>query len=217
MNFKNSLDENERLRLNKSRVCVAGCGGLGGYIAELLIRLGVGEIVAVDGDSFDESNLNRQLYCTAETVGTGKAEAVKTRAALLNPEVRVTAVKDFITAENAEEIIRGCDLVIDALDTVEARRILHNTCKKLGISMVFGGIGPWTIQFGVVPPESDVFGKMGSAPDYHGEAMLSFVPSLCASYEVCEAVKLLTGNDSELMGKICSIDLMTNEQLIIAI
>lgn len=217
MNYKNSLDEKERLMLKNSRVCVVGCGGLGGYISELLIRLGVGEIVAVDGDKFDKSNLNRQLTCTLETVGRGKAEAVKERASLINPEVSVSAVSEFLTKENAEDIIAGCSLVIDALDTIEARRVLHSACKRLGITMVFGAIGPWHIQFGVVPPESEMFSKVGSSPDYHGEDMLSFVPSLCASYEVNEAVKLLTGNESELMGKMCDIDLMANEQIIIEI
>lgn len=217
MNYKNSLDENERLKLKNSRVCVVGCGGLGGYIAELLIRLGVGHIVAVDGDTFDKSNLNRQLTCTLETLGKGKADAVRERAALINSEVQVTAVTEFLTAENACEIIAGCDLVMDALDTIEARKILHSACKKHGIPMVFGAIGPWHIQYGVIPPDSDIFTKMTASPDYHGETMLSFVPSLCASYEVCEAVKLLTGSESALMGKICDIDLMTNEQLIIEI
>lgn len=217
MNYKNSLDENERLKIKNSRVCVVGCGGLGGYIAELLIRLGVGHIVAVDGDTFDESNLNRQLTCTLETLGKGKADAVKERASLINSEVQVTAVTEFLTAENAGEIIAGCNLVIDALDTIEARKILHSACKKQGVPMVFGAIGPWHIQYGVIPPDSDMFAKMTSSPDYHGETMLSFVPSLCASCQVAEAVKLLTGNESTLMGKICDVDLMTNEQLIIQI
>ena len=217
MNYKNSLDENERLKIKNSRVCVVGCGGLGGYIAELLIRLGVGHIVAVDRDTFDESNLNRQLTCTLETLGKGKADAVKERASLINSEVQVTAVTEFLTAENAGEIIAGCNLVIDALDTIEARKILHSACKKQGVPMVFGAIGPWHIQYGVIPPDSDMFAKMTSSPDYHGETMLSFVPSLCASCQVAEAVKLLTGNESTLMGKICDVDLMTNEQLIIQI
>lgn len=217
MNYKNSLDESERLKLKNSRVCIAGCGGLGGYIAELLIRLGVGEIVAVDGDLFDESNLNRQLTCTLDTLGKGKAEAVKARAAAINPQVQVTAVAEYIDSANAAEIIKGCDLVIDALDTVEARKILQAACKKHGTTMIFGAIGPWHIQYGVVPPESEMFSKLTASPDYHGDTMLSFIPSLCASYEVAEAVKLLSGNESAFTGKICDIDLFTNEQIIIEI
>ncbi len=217
MDYKNSLDEKERLRLKSSHVCVVGCGGLGGYIAELLIRLGVGKITVVDGDCFDESNLNRQLTCTLKSLGKSKAEAVKERSAIIDPALEIIAVKEFLNEENAAELICGCDLVLDALDSIDARRTLHAACKKLGIPMVFGAIGPWHIQFGVIPPESEMFKKMSSSPDYHGESMLSFVPSLCASYEVGEAVKLLTGNSSELMGKICDIDLMTNEQIIIEI
>ncbi|MDO4816561.1 MAG: HesA/MoeB/ThiF family protein [Bacillota bacterium] len=217
MNYKNSLDEKERLMLKSSRVCIVGCGGLGGYIAELLIRLGVGKIIAVDGDRFDESNLNRQLLCTHDTVGKSKAVAVAERAALINPELEVAAVTEFLDADNAVEILKDCDLVLDALDSIEARRTLHEACKTLGISMVFGAIGPWHIQYGVVLPESKLFSNIVSSPEYHGETMLSFVPASCASLQVSEAVKLLTGNKSELMGKVCDIDLMTNEQIIFEI
>jgi len=216
MNYRDSLDENERLKLKHSRVCVVGCGGLGGHIAELLIRLGVGEIVAVDGDLFDKSNLNRQLLCTLDSIGKGKADAVKARAEAINPQVKVEVYSVFLSKNNAEEILKGCDLAIDALDSFEARRILHGACKSLNIPMIFGGIGPWHIQYGVLPPSSDMFSDV-EAPTYHGETMLSFVPAVCAALEVCEAVKLLTGNTSELMGKVCDMDLMTNEQIIFEI
>lgn len=217
MNYKNSLDEKERLMLKNSRVCIVGCGGLGGYIAELLIRLGVGKIIAVDGDKFDESNLNRQILCTLDTIGKSKAEAVAQRAALIDYSVEVTAVTEFLNADNAEDILKDCDLVLDALDSIEARRTLHEACRKLEIPMVFGAIGPWHIQYGVVMPSSEMFSNIASSPDYHGETMLSFVPAFCASCQVNEAVKLLTGNKSELMGKVCDVDLMTNEQIIFEI
>ena len=217
MNYKNSLDENERAMLKKCRVAVVGCGGLGGYIAEMLIRLGVGTIVAVDGDCFDETNLNRQLLCTRETLGTGKAEAVQARAAAINADVRVIAVSEYIDADNALRILDGCDLVIDALDSIDARKTVHDACSELNIHMVYGAIGPWSVQYGIVPPSCGLFDKLGTPSEFHGETIPSFIPALCASYQVCEAVKLLTGNGSELMGKLCSIDMLCNEQTVIEI
>ncbi len=213
MNYTNSISDCEREKIKNSRVCIAGCGGLGGYISEYLIRLGVGHIVAVDGDCFDASNLNRQLLCTSETVGKSKALEVKNRAALINPEVQVTAVNEFITEGNAERIIGGCDLVIDALDSFDARQIVHKACSKLGINMLFGAIGAWRVQVGLLTPESTVLSDVPVPPEYHGDSVLSFVPAMCASIQVSEAVKLLCGNKSELEGKLLDIDLMTNEIL----
>lgn len=213
MNYNSSLSDFERERIKNSRVCIAGCGGLGGYIAEYLIRLGAGQIVAVDGDCFDASNLNRQILCTAETVGHSKAFEVKNRAALINPDVQVTAVNEFITEENAEQIIAGCDLVIDAFDSFEARQIMHKACSKLGINMLFGAIGAWKAQVGLLTPESTILSDVPVPPEYHGDSVLSFVPAMCAAIQVSEAVKLLSGNKSELEGKLLDIDLLTNETI----
>ena len=213
MNYTNSLSDAERERTKNSRVCIAGCGGTGGYIAEHLIRLGVRQIVAVDGDCFDKSNLNRQVLCTEESIGLGKAGEVKKRAALINPEVQVTAVERFITAENAEEIISGCDLVIDALDSYDARKILHSACSRLGIGMLFGAIGAWKAQVGLLNPEATVLSDVAVPPEYHGDSVLSFVPAMCAALQVSEAVKILSGNKSELEGAMLDIDLLANEVL----
>lgn len=213
MNYTNSLSDFERERIKNSRICIAGCGGLGGYIAEYLIRLGVGQIVAVDGDCFDVSNLNRQILCTAETIGHSKAFEVKNRASLINPDVHVTAVNEYVTEENAEQIIEGCDLVIDAFDSFEARQIMHKACSKLGINMLFGAIGAWRVQVGLLTPDSTVLTDVPVPPEYHGDSVLSFVPAMCAAIQVSEAVKILSGNKSELEGKLLDIDLLTNEIL----
>ena len=119
-----ALSRQEQELLHKKRVLVAGCGGLGGYITENLLRLGIGHITAVDGDSFDVSNLNRQLLATEATIGKSKAEAAKERAALVNPSVEFMAIGKYITPENAADTIAGHNIVIDALDSVSAR-LLH--------------------------------------------------------------------------------------------
>lgn len=215
MNYRTSLDERERNKLKQSRVCVVGCGGLGGYIAEYLLRLDVGKLVAVDGDAFSEENLNRQLLCTEKTLGRNKAEAVKSRAQEIKSKTEVEAVSEFLTAENAEKIIADCDVVIDALDSLSSRRILHSACTKAGKPMVFGAIGAWKLQYGVLMPNCGFLAKLEEMPEYHGGDMLSFIPSLCASYQVAEAVKLLIGEKPELENKLCDIDLLTNEKIVI--
>lgn len=213
MNYRTSLDENEKAKLRSAKVCLAGCGGLGGYIAEYLLRLNIGALIAVDGDVFSESNLNRQLLCTEESLGKSKAEAVKQRAREIKSKTVVTSVREYLTEDNAEKMISDCDIVIDALDSLAARKILHSACKKRGIPMVFGAIGAWRVQFAVLMPDCRFLDRMEEMPEYHGEDMLSFIPALCASYQVAEAVKLLCGAKSEYENKLCDIDLLINEKI----
>jgi molybdopterin/thiamine biosynthesis adenylyltransferase len=145
-----SPEENERLRSYKA--CVVGCGGLGGYVIEQLGRLGVGAITAVDGDVFDETNLNRQLLSSEELIGESKAFAAKERMKKVNSEVRVNPVRAFVTAENCDEIIAGHDVVIDALDNMTARRLLEQRCEKQNLPLIHGAIAGWYGQVSAIMP-----------------------------------------------------------------
>lgn len=198
--------------LKEKCVCVVGCGGLGGYVAEYLIRLGVGHIIAVDGDRFSESNLNRQILCTLGNIGEYKAEAVKKRAECVNKDVSVTVVNEFLTAENAESIIKSADVIVDALDSMDARKVLFEACKKTGKTMIHGAIGTSGMQVAVIPPDKD-FPRM-NAETVHADAVLSYVPAICAGYEVSECKKLLSGEKPTLYGKMLCIDLDENEQIV---
>ena len=113
-----ALTEAECVLLREKTVLVAGCGGLGGYLIEMLLRLGVGEIRAADGDRFEASNLNRQLLSAPSLLGRSKAETAAERAAAVNPDVRFVAVPEFVTEANVDELVRGCDAVLDALDNL---------------------------------------------------------------------------------------------------
>ena len=100
-----ALTEQECAKLRTKTVFVAGCGGLGGYLIEMLLRLGVGAIRAADGDVFEASNLNRQLLSSTRNLGRSKAEAAQDRAAEVNPDVCFTAIPAFLTEENALELM----------------------------------------------------------------------------------------------------------------
>ena len=135
-----ALTEQECAQLRTKTVFVAGCGGLGGYLIEMLLRLGVGTIRAADGDVFEASNLNRQLLSLPAALGQSKVEAAAKRAAEVNPDVRFVPIPEFVTEENAAELIRGSDAVLDALDNIQARRILARACAEEGIPMIHGAI-----------------------------------------------------------------------------
>ena len=202
-----ALTEEECARLLSEKVFVAGCGGLGGHIIDQLLRVGIGAITAADGDVFDVSNLNRQLLSNAAVLGVSKAETAAAHAAQVNPGVQFTAFDEFITEENADRMISGCDAVIDALDSIPARKILKAACDRQGIPYIFGAISGWTAQAAVSLP-GDGFLDMLYPADVRvkSKTVLSFTPALCASLQTALCVRLLAGREVE-PGKLYYFDL----------
>ena len=209
-----ALTEEECARLREKTVLVAGCGGLGGYLIEMLLRLGVGEIRAADGDGFEASNLNRQLYSAPALLGKPKAEAAAERAAAVNPEVRFTAVREFVTEENVGELVRGCDAVLDALDNIASRRMLAKACAEEGVPLIHGAICGWSAQAAIVMPGDGLMERIypeGAA--LSSKASLSFTPPFCAAMQTALCTRLLTGREVETgtlyMADLLDMDLET--------
>lgn len=208
-----ALSEEECRLLGEKRVLLAGCGGLGGYLLEYLVRLGVGHVTAVDGDVFEESNLNRQLLSTPGLLGRSKAEAAAARARAVDPGADVTAVADFLTPENARSLLAGHHLALDALDSGADRRTLEAACEALGLPLVHGAIQGWYLQVGVVPPGSGLLSGLypPGRENSRDKSTLSFVPALCAALQAAEAVKLLCGRESTLWGRLLYGDALSQE------
>ena len=213
---RNMISTEEQLLLFRSRVAVIGCGGLGGYVIEELARLGVGHIVAIDPDIFEEHNLNRQILSTPATLGKAKVEAALDRVAEINPAVRVTAVKDAFCMANGFELLAGVQVAVDALDSISYRLELAEVCGAAGIPMVHGAIGGWyghvATQF---PGESTVQNIYRHWVAGKGiEQQLgnpAFTPAVIASLEVAEACKILLGKGELLRDRKLSIDLLEME------
>ena len=182
--------------LHGKRIAVIGCGGLGGFIIELLARVGVGFIKCVDGDVFEESNLNRQLLSKTDTLGKSKAETAKQRVFDINPDVSVEAVCEFLSEDNAREIVCGCDAVFDALDNIAARRVLAKACKEEKVPLIYGAIGGWTAQAAIILPDSNALEILyPDGAEVKSKTALSFTPAFCASLQVSLGVKLLVGRE----------------------
>ena len=105
-----ALTREECALLRTKKIAVIGCGGLGGHLIDLLARLGIGSILAVDGDIFDASNLNRQLLSQVSLLGTEKARAAADRVRMVNPDVKVRSETVFLDESNALSLITGCDM-----------------------------------------------------------------------------------------------------------
>ncbi|MDW2003752.1 ThiF family adenylyltransferase, partial [Vibrio sp. 2304] len=88
----NTLSKEENESLKNFKICVVGCGGIGGYVIEMLGRLGIGYITVIDGDVFEETNLNRQILSNSQTIGKSKAQTARERMKLVNPDIYVNAV-----------------------------------------------------------------------------------------------------------------------------
>jgi molybdopterin/thiamine biosynthesis adenylyltransferase len=202
--------------LLRSGVAVVGCGGLGGYVIEELARLGVGRLVVIDPDRFEEHNLNRQLLSSLADLGRAKVEAAASRVASVNPAVSVIPRQLAFGAENGAELLAGVDLVVDALDSVPARLELAATCSALGLPLVHGAIGGWcghvATQF---PGERTVELIYGSCTEAKGVEQEfgnpSFTPAVIASLQVAEACKVLLGEGLPLRGRQLHVDLRSME------
>lgn len=213
---RQTISQQEQKKLFHSQVAVIGCGGLGCYIVEELARLGVGRIVVIDPDTFEEHNLNRQLYSSPWRLGDIKVSAAMRRVSDINPAVTLIPVQKAFSAEHGKEMLSGSNVAVDALDSIAVRLELADTCNLLDIPMVHGAIAGWfghvTTQF----PGDDTLQKIyGSAKSAKGiESSLgnpSFTPALIASFEVAEVCKLLLGVGSSLRGRQLMIDLFSME------
>ncbi|MBR5742838.1 MAG: tRNA threonylcarbamoyladenosine dehydratase [Clostridia bacterium] len=131
------LGKEAMARLAGAHVAVFGVGGVGGYALEALVRTGVGEITAVDKDTVNLSNLNRQIIATRDTVGLFKVDAAEQRARSINPDVTFHAIRTFYLPENAEEIdLSAFDYVVDAVDTVSAKIELAVRARAAGVPLI---------------------------------------------------------------------------------
>jgi molybdopterin-synthase adenylyltransferase len=203
----------QQLTLFRSRVAVIGCGGLGGYVIEELARLGVGTILAIDPDVFEEHNLNRQLLSSPANLGHPKVDAAAARMAEINPAVTLEPFRVAYAPANGRELLRNVHVVVDALDSIPTRLALAATCTELGIPLVHGAIGGWYGQVATQFPGDDTIQRLyGRWTEGKGvEQQLgnpSFTPALVASIEVAEVCKVLLGEGETLRHRKLVVNLL---------
>ena len=212
-NFK-SLGADEQEALARSRVCVVGAGGLGGAVVEQLARAGVGFLRVIDGDAFEESNLNRQLLATEDALGRPKAQVAAEHVAQVNSSVEVETCQVMLGEENAPQLLEGVDCVVDCLDNLGARLWMAHACLHLGTPMVHGAIGGWFGQVCTVVPGDASFATIYGALEDAGEGVQKELGNLVctawgtASFQVAEVLKLLLGREGTLRNRLLMIDFL---------
>ncbi|MHB0857014.1 MAG: HesA/MoeB/ThiF family protein [Anaerolineae bacterium] len=201
-----------QIRLLQSTVAVVGAGGLGGWIIEGLARMGVGHLIVIDSDRFEDGNLNRQLGCTERTLGRPKAVCLAERVEEVNASVQVTPLVARLAEDTAADLLQGAEVVVDALDSFPARLILQDAAARLAVPMVHGAIAGFTGQIMTILPGDAGLKALyphGALPERGVETELgnpSATPMMVAAWQVHEVVKLLTGQGEVLRNRTLIMD-----------
>ncbi|MEA3340981.1 MAG: HesA/MoeB/ThiF family protein, partial [Chloroflexota bacterium] len=180
---------------------------------ETLARMGVGRLILIDGDVFEEHNLNRQLLSGEAKLGASKVEAAQRRVAEINGAVDVTAHALMLDRENLPHLLAGADVVVDALDRLPTRLILQDGAQALGIPMVHGSIAGFLGQvMTIFPGDSGLRGLYGGQelPEQGLEAQLgtpAATPMAVAAWEAQEVVKIIIGRGELLRNRLLLLDM----------
>jgi molybdopterin/thiamine biosynthesis adenylyltransferase len=193
------LNLDDQLRLAGSCAAVVGVGGLGGHVVQLLARLGIGRLVAVDHDVFEETNLNRQLFADTGVLGKPKVEAASRAVSNINPGVAFVPWEVRLDNENCRTLLEGADVVIDALDNVSDRLILENGVRGLDLPLVHGAVSALEAHLmTILPGDLGLKGLYGDEVEtWEGEATRELLsvfaptPALLGAAMAMEAVKIL--------------------------
>lgn len=206
-----------QLALLRATIAVIGLGGLGGFVAEGLARMGAGRLVLVDGDVFEEHNLNRQLLSDETVLGMSKAHVAAERVRRINPTVETVIYAELADADNLPDILAGVDVVVDALDRLPTRLMLQEYAARAGVPMVHGAVAGWLGQvMTILPGDVGLHAIYGTEeiPAQGAEAQLGTpapAPMLVAAWQVYETIKLLLNKGELLRNKMLFIDTSVNE------
>lgn len=205
-----------QLKLRNAKVCVVGIGGLGNPIATRLVAMGIGKIRIVDRDVIELSNLHRQTMFDETDIGQVKVESAAKKLRKMNPDVEIEALPVSVNDYTAFDLVEGCDVVIDALDSVNARYSLNKACVAKKIPFVTGAaVGVSGQAFTILPKESACYHCLfpaldeDSMPTCSIEGVHPSILSIIGGIEVAEAVKIITGKKPNLSDRILHVDLET--------
>jgi len=203
-----------QLKLKQAKVCVVGVGGLGNPIVTRLAAMGVGKIRIVDRDVIELSNLHRQTMFNEDDVGQVKVETAAKKLRKLNADIIIEELPVSINDYTAFDVVEGCDVVIDALDSVNARYSLNKACIEKKIPFVTGAaVGVTGQSFTILPNETACYHCLfpaldeDSMPTCSIEGVHPSILSIIGGIEVSEAVKIITGKQPSLKDKVLHVDL----------
>ena len=203
-----------QLKLKRARVLAIGTGGLGAPLGLYLAAAGVGHLGLVDFDVVDSSNLQRQVTFTTADVGKSKSEAAKARLLALNPMIDIVSYETRLTSDNALDLFRDYDIIVDGTDNFPTRFLVNDACILLGKPNVYGSIFRFEGQ-------ATVFGYPGGpcyrclypeppppglVPSCAEGGVLGVLPGIVGSIQAMETIKLILGAGEPLVGRLLLFD-----------
>jgi molybdopterin/thiamine biosynthesis adenylyltransferase len=204
----------DQVALLKARVSIVGLGGLGGTVVEILARLGIGTLNVIDGDTFEESNLNRQFLSTPRLMAKSKAEAAERRIKEINPSITVKQHSQFLDQNNGLDLLSRPDVIVDCLDNLKTRFVLERLCRQIGSPLVSAAVAGSTGHVTTIYPQDQglklIYGDPAKTPPHGAEASLGTVPysvTFLAALECAEIVKIIQHRGSLLRNKLLVADL----------
>ncbi len=202
-----------QIALLQSTVGIIGAGGLGGWIIEGLARMGVGRLIIIDNDVFEENNLNRQAFCREGNLGQPKVEAARQRVAEVNVAVEVVTHQVRVDKpQEMVELLRGAGVLVDALDALPTRLALQQAARELSVPLVHGAIAGYVGQvMTIFPDDPGLLGLYGEGPvPEHGIEVQwgnpAATPMMVAAWQIQEVIKLLTGRGELLRRRMLFMD-----------
>ena len=203
-----------QLKLKRARVLTIGTGGLGAPLGLYLAAAGVGHLGLVDFDVVDSSNLQRQVTFTTADVGKPKSEAAKARLSALNPAIEIVAYETRLTSENALELFRDYDIIVDGTDNFPTRFLVNDACVLLGKPNVYGSIFRFEGQATVFGyPDGPCYRCLypeppppGLVPSCAEGGVLGVLPGIVGSIQAMETIKLILGAGDPLVGRLLLFD-----------
>ncbi len=201
-------------RLKSSSVLLVGAGGLGAPLALYLAAAGVGRIGIVDFDVVDESNLQRQVIHGTSSVGRSKLDSAKERILDINPHVQVDTYEFPLTSENALDVLRPYDVIVDGTDNFPTRYLVNDACVLLGKPNVYGSIFRFEGQVSVFWAEHGPCYRClypeppppGLVPSCAEGGVLGILPGTIGTLQATETIKLLLGIGEPLIGRLLLYD-----------
>ena len=208
------IGEKGQQKLLDSRVAIIGAGGLGSPAAIYLAAAGVGTIGIVDMDTVEESNLQRQILHSTETIGKNKVDSAEKTLSTLNPDVNIITYNTHLNKDNAIEIIENYEVVVDGTDNFQTRYLINDVSVKTGTPVVHGSIFQYEGQITVFDPKNgptyrDIFPEPpqnGTAPNCTEAGVLGVLPGIVGSIQALETIKLILEIGEGLSGRLIVFD-----------
>ena len=197
----------------RARVLVVGAGGLGSPAAIYLASAGVGTLGLIDDDVVETSNLHRQPLHMSDSVGEPKVESAAAHLTALNPDVHVVTHRKRLTADNARQLLRDYDVVLDGADNFETRYVVSDACRDIGIPHVWAAVLTTGGQMSVFMPNGPTYRDLypvapSDVPTCAEAGVLGVVPGQLGVAQAAEALKLITGLGQPLVGQVGVYDML---------